>query len=296
MKCPIVLLVFALLTPFTTLGHPGSGIAVDSHGRMVFVDTGAGVWRLDTDGKLNKLPGPAYHWLAFDRTGRLSKVELPSFAENGARTVSVDQSILLASDFPITVDSQGALYYPRLLDGALRIFRFAPSGITSTFATVGADSQGKPLRWINGSAIDTDGTFYYTEDRGVWKITPQQEVVALYTDTPNLNCASVPGVAPESGPHFRGIDVDAKGNLFVAATACRAVIKIAPDKTVSTILQTSGAWSPTGLAVADNGVYVLEYFHTAGNNRREWNPRIRKIADDGSNSIIATVKRKQPGH
>jgi hypothetical protein len=286
-----VLFVFALIISATALGHPGSGIAVDEQGRVVFVDTGAGVWRLDRNGTLNKVPGPAYHWLALDRTGQLSKVELPSFAEGGARTVNVD-GVLLASDFPITVGSNGELYYPRIADGALRIFRLGVNGSTSTVATVGANAQGNLLRWINGSAIGNDGTFYYTEDRSVWKITPDKKIVPLYTDTPQLDCSSVPGIGSESGPHFRGIDIDASGNLFVAVTACRTVIKIAPDKTTSTVIQTEGAWSPTGIATFGSDVYVLEYFHTEGENRRAWIPRIRKLAADGTELVVATVERR----
>jgi hypothetical protein len=286
-----VLLIFAMIISTTTLGHPGSGIAVDEEGRVVFVDTGAGVWRVERDDTLNKLPGPAFHWLAVDRSGQLSKVELPSFPEGGARTVNVD-GVLLASDFPITVGSNGALYYPRIADGVLQIFRLGVNGSTSSFATVGNSAQGKPLRWINGSAIGPDGSFYYTEDRGIWKVTPDKKIVAMYTGTPKVDCSSVPGVGSESGPHFRGIDIDAVGNLFVAVTACRAVIKITQDKIVSTLLRTEGAWSPTGIATFGNDVYVLEYFHTEGENRLAWIPRIRKLAADGTARMAATVKRR----
>ena len=285
------LLVFALIISTTALGHPGSGIAVDEQGRIVFVDTGAGVWRLERNGTLNKLPGPAYHWLALDRTGQLSRVELPSFAAGGARTVNVD-GVLLASDFPITVGSKGELYYPRIADGGLQILRLDVNGSTSSFAKVGTNAQGNPLRWINGSVIAPDGSFYYSEDHGVWKIAPDKKIVALYTDIPKLDCSSVPGVGSKSGPHFRGIDIDANGNLFVAVTACRAVIKIAPDKTISAVIQAEGAWSPTGVATFGSDVYVLEYLHTEGENRQAWIPRIRQFAADGAERIVAAVKRR----
>jgi len=38
-------------------------------------------------------------------------------------------------------------------------------------------------------------------------------------------------------------------------------------------------------------VYVLEYLHTNGGDRREWTPQVRKIVADGSSSIIAAIER-----
>ena len=286
------LLVFGFIHVPSAMSHPSSGIAVDSGGDVYFIDTGAGVWQLPQNGTLNKLPGPAYHWLALDRAGRLAKTDLPSFTENGATLSRGVHNLFLSSDFPISIDSKGSLLYPRIVEGQLRIMRLESSGSTSTLATVGNNTKGQPLRWINGSASGRDGSFYYTEDRGVWKITSQGEVVSLYSEMPKAECDSVPGVGSQFGPMFQGIDIDPQGNVFVAATGCRAVLRISPNRVVTTASRTSGAWSPTAVATFEYDVYVLEYFHTAGHDRREWIPRIRKIAADGTESILATVKRR----
>ncbi len=50
-------------------------------------------------------------------------------------------------------------------------------------------------------------------------------------------------------------------------------------------------WSPTAVAVSGNDLYVLEYLHTAEESRRAWLPRARKIAADGTATIIATIDR-----
>lgn len=46
-----------------------------------------------------------------------------------------------------------------------------------------------------------------------------------------------------------------------------------------------------GLETAE---YVLEYLHTGRDVRREWLPRVRKIASNGKSSIIATLDQ-MPG-
>jgi len=104
-------------------------------------------------------------------------------------------------------------------------------------------------------------------------------------------CDSVPEVGADLGPYFRGLDVDAQGTVFVAATGCRAVLKITADKKVTTVLRTSSPWSPTGVAVFGSDLYVLEYFHTPGDNRREWLPRIRKVTSNGRVVTVATIDR-----
>ncbi|MBK5257576.1 MAG: hypothetical protein JJE39_16245 [Vicinamibacteria bacterium] len=92
-----------------------------------------------------------------------------------------------------------------------------------------------------------------------------------------------------AGAYLRGLAVAEDGVLFVAATGCRAVVRIAPSGTVTTILRTEGAWSPTAVAVAGGAVYVLEYDHRAA--ERVWPPRVRKIDAAGKVTVLATITR-----
>lgn len=50
--------------------------------------------------------------------------------------------------------------------------------------------------------------------------------------------------------------------------------RLCSDRTI--VLQASSPWSPTGVALYGTDVCVLEYLHTAGDNRRKWLPRVRK--------------------
>jgi sugar lactone lactonase YvrE len=102
----------------------------------------------------------------------------------------------------------------------------------------------------------------------------------------------VVGVESELASYCRGLDVDTNGTVYVAAAGCRAVLKITRDGNVSTVLQASRPWSPTSVVLYGNDLFVLEYLHTAGDDRREWLPRVRKVSADGQVVMVATIDRR----
>ena len=63
---------------FSITAHPGSGIAVDRHGQIYFLDTGSGRWKIDTRGGLTHLSGVLSHWLAIDENSRFAGTRLPT--------------------------------------------------------------------------------------------------------------------------------------------------------------------------------------------------------------------------
>ena len=222
------------------LAHPGSGIVVDRQGNVYFVDTGSGVWKIDRVGALTKLSGPAYHWMAIDIDGRLKDATLPYFSSDDATVtrVGVNPTLLLSSDFPLTVGRNGDLYYPWVRSGdQLQIFRLAPSGNTTVIKTLPAPRERGERRWLNGIVAAADGSIYYSDDKAISRISPQGELTTVVTNLVLSGCDSVPGVGPELGTYFRGLDVDTEGTVYVAATGCRAVLKITADKKVTTILK-----------------------------------------------------------
>lgn len=288
-------LACALLLPARMNAHPGSGIVVDRQGNIYFVDTGAGVWMIGRDGKLTRHPGPAYHWMAIDLDDRLRNLPMPSFSLGDATVtrVGADATLLLASDFPIVVGRDGSLYYPWIGSGdRLQVFRLAPSGRTSVLATLPVSTESGPLRWLNGIAVGPDSSIYFTDNRAVRKITPQGQVLTVADSITLSGCVTIPGIGAHLGPFLRGLDVDARGTVYVAASGCGSVLKITPNGQVSTILRTSSPWSPTGVAVYGNNLYVLEYLHTESDNRREWLPRVRKLASDGRVVTVAAIDRR----
>lgn len=297
MKCAILglLAIVLIFAAHEVFAHPGSGIVVDRQGNVYFVDTGSGIWKMDKDGKLTRLSGPAYHWMAIDIDGRLANVTLPYFSSDGATVtrVGVEPTLLLSSDFPVAVGRNGSLFYPWLRAGnELQVFRLAPSGATTVFKTFPANSESGALRWLNGIVAAPDGSIYYTENRTVRRITPEGKFITVADNISLSVCDSLVGGEAHLGPYLRGLDVDAAGTVFVAATGCGSVLKITADGKITTILRASRPWSPTGVALSGNDLYVLEYVHTAGDNRREWVPRVRKLTSDGRVVTVAIIERR----
>jgi len=241
--------------------HPGSGIVVDRQGNVYFIDTGAGVWKIDRQGKLTHVPGPNYHWLAIDIDKRLANVQLPHFSASDATVTRAgdDGSLLAASDFAITVGYDGALYIPQQTgDHRVQIMRLAPSGETTVFKKLPAVTDGVRLRWVNGLAAAKDGSLYYAEDRAVRKINPRGDITTVIDKVQPDGCQSIPGNDAEVGPYLRGLAVDSSGNVFVAAAGCGSVLKITPDRKVTTVLRATSPWSPTAVSVSGDALYVEE--------------------------------------
>jgi sugar lactone lactonase YvrE len=273
----------------SAVAHPGSGIVVDRRGQVYFLDTGAGLWKIDTRGALISVSAHRFHWMTMDSNNRFHDVRLPSNPDWEIARAGDDPELLLASDFPVAMGQDGNLYYPILEPGSgLQILRLDPSGRTSVLATLPATTGKGPLRHINGLTASPDGSLYYTENNAIRRISPQGRVSSVVADITLAGCASIPGNEP---PYLRGLAVNASGTIFVAAAGCGRVLKIMPDGQVTTLVQLQSPWSPTAVALLGNEVYVLEYLHTASEDRRAWLPRVRKISPDGTKAVIATVTR-----
>jgi len=289
--CQSLVLVLAItcLFPWPAVAHPGSGIVADRQGQIYFLDTGAGVWKIDTHGTLTQIPGPRFHWMTLDADDAFRTASLPFGPGWEITRVRATPALLVASDFPIVMGRDGALYFPSQGAKGLQILRQPPSGRSSVFATLPPTTAKGPLPWLNGIAIGSEGSVYYTGDDAIWKVSPQGQVSAVVTDLALTGCASVPG---NEGPLLRGLAVDPHGTIYVAASGCGRLLKVTPDGQVSTIIQTRSPWSPTAVALFASDLLVLEYLHTATEDRRAWVPRVRRILPNGTSAVIATVERR----
>jgi sugar lactone lactonase YvrE len=265
--------------------HPGSGIVADRQGRIYFVDTGAGVWKLEASGALTRVPGPALHWMTIDHDNRFAKTRLPSGPGWEIVRTGENPTLILASDFPLAIGRDGNLYYPKAAgkDG-VEIIRLTPPGATSTLARL-------PVPWVNGMAAGPDGSLYVSEDKAIRKIDKSGRISTVVANVTLTGCATIPGSDPKDGPYLRGIDVDDNGTIVVAAAGCGSVLKITPAGKVETLVQLEAPWSPTAVVHVGRDVYVQEYLHVDTEDRRLWIPRIRKISPDGKHAVVATVAR-----
>ena len=80
-------------------------------------------------------------------------------------------------------------------------------------------------------------------------------------------------------------------DAVAAATGCHCVVRLTPGGKVETVLKAERPWSPTGVAVFGEDVYVLEYTNANAGPNSGWLPRVRKMARDGKVTILATVAR-----
>ena len=296
-------LILWLLPAGRVPGHPGSGIAVDDGGRVYFTDTGRGVWRIDPAGKLALVSDSAMHWMAIDRRGGFARHPAAFGEWFGRLTPKGEKPALIScSDFPCVVGKDGNLYYAKM--HGLTIVRRTPGGEESVLASrekfgVGAD---RPVG-VNGMACGPDGAIYLaaldslnkTEGSGehaVYAVAADGSVRTVAKDFVRQKLPEGqrhPEVRPE---YCRGMAVDGDGNVYVAVTGNRCVMRLTPAGRASVVLSAQKPWSPTGVDVRGGEVFVLEYDDETPTEGRNWLPRVRKVGRDGGVTVLATINRK----
>jgi streptogramin lyase len=285
----VFVLAAVCLLAAPAMAHPGSGIAVDKNGQVYFLDTGSGLFKIDAHGKLTKLSSTRFHWLALDSNNAFANTRLPSGPNGDIEKVGTNPTVLISSDWPIAVGRNNTLYFPSR--DRLQIKQLSPSGVTSVFATLPAATAKSSEPHLNGLTVSSDGSVYYTDDSSIRRITAKGVISTVATVPALAGGPAIPGVEANSRPYLRGLEVDATGIMYVAASGDGRVLKITPEGKVTTLIQTQSPWSPTSVALFGNDAYVLEFLHTARDVRTDWLPRVRKISPDGTSKIIATIER-----
>lgn len=287
----LALLAVCSLAVFTTSAHPGSGIVVDQRGQVFFQDSVARtIWKIDISGKVtahsDKLGG---HWLARDAKDQFARSDL-KLVERMAPGGSTPALIVADGGAPITVNPDGHLYYGLSVSSTGKVSvgmtRISPEGRQESFAPDFArriEELG-----ITGLASGPDGTLYVACLTGVAKVKADGTFTMLANPVAITDCDQD---APTS--FLRGLDVDSHGTVYAAACGCRCVVKITADGKVETVLKAERPWSPTGVAVQGDDVYILEYTNPNGEFSDGWRPRVRKLGRDGKVTTLATVSEAQ---
>ena len=290
----VLAVAVASLLGASALAHPGSGILVDRLGQVYFIDTGSGLWKIDTRGGLSHLSPLRNHWLAIDPNDRFTQSRLPTDQGRDWVITAAGSSptILISTDFPLVMGQDGNLYYPSARESNVRILRTGATGVTSTFVTLPRSVAGAALGWINGITTGPDGSVYYTEDNAVRRIAADRRITTVATVSALARGPAIPG--NDKHPYLRGLKVDPNGVMYVADTGDARVLKITPEGKIATLVQLESPWAPTDVAVFGDVVYVLEFLHTPSDDRLEWMPRVRKITPDGRSTVILTVDQ-MPG-
>jgi DNA-binding beta-propeller fold protein YncE len=296
----VVAVVFAVgvCSALPAGAHPGSGIVVSGEGEVFFVDgsppppEGTGreiVWKLGKDGKLTASTMGGGHWLAIDAGGNFARVDFNQWfqqrsAPNFVRIMPSDFGPpLIATDGqPFVFNRDGNLYYAK---GNLELTRLTPQGKSSPVMP-NMIAQAQKLGGIKGLACGPDGSLYVSYPQAVQKVTVEGHA-SMLAEGIEMDRSHVADPATP-GPYLRGLAVAADGTVYAAASNCRAVLKLTADGKTTTTFLKSDPWIPTGVAVAGDNVYVLEFDDAPP---AQWRPRVRKIGADGKINIVATITR-----
>ena len=194
---------------------------------------------------------------------------------------------------PIAVLPDGNLYYVSGLEqrtpGGLQLARNTPNGELSVFAP-----GLKPItleRGITGLTAGLDGNLYVASPNAVFKVGQDGTFSPLVDPIHLMDCdVDYPDNNTNNPlPYLRGLAADKQGTVYAAATGCHCVLRISPSGKGESVLKAERPWSPTGVAVHDGAVYVLEYTHANEGPAKGWLPRVRKIARDGSVTTVITI-------
>ena len=284
-----LLLMALTLASELILAHPASGIVVDRYGNIYFIYSGAGIVKITPDGKTTYIHHARDgHWLCLDEKGIFSRSQ-PKYFERITADGITPAIIYAGGGSPVAVGKDGNFYYcggPQgdLNPGALSLVRETPGREQSVLSASVESTLNSLGDGITGLAVAPDGSIYAACWNSVLRITMDGKVRILVHPVTVPDCDEDPADHKESNrgiPLLRGIAVDSIGVIFAAATSCHCVLKITPDGRIATILKSERPWTPTGVALHNGEIYVLEYTNAIGPASEGWKPRVRKIGTDG---------------
>jgi sugar lactone lactonase YvrE len=288
---------------FPALSHPGSGIVVDSEGRVYFAEAGdidahlpGAIWQIDAQGKLTRLHEGGAHYLTLDRKRGFPQSDLSRwFGERVSpwlqRVDAPEGALIQADGQPIAIHRDGSLYFAKR---NMELIRMTVDG-KQTAVVPALEATTEKLGGIKGLGFGPENSLYVACPGAVLKVGTNGTVstVTQSITVPDCDREFPPNTPEGQSPYLRGLAVDARGMIYAAATGCRAVVRITPSGETSVILRAESPWSPTGVAVHSDDVYVLEYEHPNSARREEWVPRVRKVGRDGKVTTVVTLPTAQ---
>jgi sugar lactone lactonase YvrE len=296
---PAVTLLCAL-TASQVSAHPSSGIVIDQNGHVFFTDSGGDgfLWKIDPGGKrtlVRKGRLQGLHWLTLDEKGLYSGEDLKKWFDRriipnfGRVALSGSRSALLQTDgCPVVVGPDGTLYFAK---ENVEISRLSPDG-TVTLLNSRVRETTKKFGFITGLASSRDGSVYAACPNAILKVKSEGMVTTLVHPTSLKHLTPDLDTPGDHEPLLRGLAVDSRGAIYAAATGFHCVVRITADGKVETVLKAERPWSPTGVAVHDQSLYVLEYTNAESNNHEEWLTRVRKLGSDGKITTLTAISKE----
>ncbi len=286
--------------------HPAWGIVVDSQGQVYFSDIEA-VWKIDRQENVSVfragVSGRHVHNITIDAEDSIYGVDntydpqtetypraLWKMTPKGEFSYLVPMTNSLPIGRSVWQDSGGNTYSVEPYNSEkkeTKIMKRTPDGTVSLFAggKYGyADGQKDKAEFsvITDMAFGRDEAIYLTDTDRVRKIDKSGTVTTIYRGGGSPSNQQ----NPESYSRLFGLTVDEQNNVYVADYGNRRVLKITSSGAVSTEASAEQPWSPTGVALKDHNLYILEFGFTAPST---FTPRVRKLSSDGSIKVVATI-------
>ena len=285
--------------------HEGWGIVVDRQGQIYFSDIPTNtIWRLAPHGRLEAISTQHSHALALAPDGSIYGTdEHHTQAIGSVWRITPDGSFhifrRLPPDLPLNlhpfiIDPAGNIYSTNSISfpdqrGQQILFKWTLDGQLIALAG-GArghrDGRGSDAQFANidGMAWAADGSLYLTDGVYVRRVTMDGTVTTVGEGE----------LTSESwGEDLMGLTVSPRGELFVADYSGRRIWQIAPDGNRRTVLETGWIWSPTGVSLVGEDLYVLEHLRMPlvllGDVGIGAYARVRKVSPDGTVATLATV-------
>jgi len=289
----VVQLGFALLS----VAHPGSGIVVDPQGNVFVADINRGLLKFTPDGKVTVVLKEAGHWLAVDADKKFAGMDFqksdhwPRWFKH-RRPPGLDLALISDGGSPLVLHRDGNLYFvcgdERMIPAGRQIGRLSPDGKLALVAP-GLKARADELGGIKGLASGPDDSLYAITPDSVLKVkldgtftTVKQPVIAPDCDS------YLPQNTPDAKqPFLSGLAVSSRGDIYLAATGCRCVLKLDSQGRVSTVLKAEAPWSPTGLTLHGEELYIAEWTN-AHSEQHDYRPRVRKLTRDGKVTLVGT--------
>ncbi len=245
--------VFFLLGLFAEAAsaHPGTGIVVDRRGCVYFTDLKQ-IWRIDPDGRITAVVRNKHsHALLLDKDGNV---------DNHKRQTS-------------------------------RLYKKTPRGELSLLAGGAwgnADARGAAARFgsIGAMTVGPEGSLYLTDGPAVRKVAADGSVTTIARGGQLLKPSLVHRFLGGLSNPLIGLAVNGRGEVYVANYGNQRLLRITPPARVETFAQAEWPWSPTGVAIANGTVYILEYRTPLPPSDRV---RVRRVAPNGTIQTLAIV-------
>jgi sugar lactone lactonase YvrE len=289
----------------TALAHEGWGIVVDRQGQIYFTDIPTNtIWRITREGKPEVfLSNKHSHALVMDEDGSIYGTQEHHAAAIGsvwriAPDGSFSNVFTPAPSFalnlhPFINDRDGNIYSTNSFSfpnqsGKAMLLKSTPDGNVTVLAgsTRGyRDGRGGEAQFsgIDGMAWAPDGSLYVTDGVYVRRVTMDGFVTTLGKGGLTI---------PSYGEDLMGLAVSPSGIVYVADYSQRRVLQLMPDGRTRTVVETGLIWSPTGITIVGDDLYVLEHLRMPlvilGDLGIGAYARVRKISE-GSGDPIATV-------